>query len=206
MVEPTFRQELQCIRDVDHLRYIIAMQVWFHQWKQEYGSWPSLPACGFQFGALAMATMKTWVVSVTSEVKMTLGERQVLQVLTTLQYLAEMGPKSLPPSQCVRSIMQQAGISFMSHAVLGYAMSIWSRSTSVKTDISCTNISLLPCSVGLAGDMLQPYNQLWLGDYESAMGEMTLDSASSTRAVELDLETMEKNSEADAQEDGVDKE
>ena len=29
MVEPTFRQELQCIREVDHLQYIIAMLVWF---------------------------------------------------------------------------------------------------------------------------------------------------------------------------------
>ena len=31
MVEPTFRQELQCIREVDHLQYIIAMLVWFCQ-------------------------------------------------------------------------------------------------------------------------------------------------------------------------------
>ena len=60
---------------------------------------------------------------------MTLGERRVLWVLTTLQYLAEMGPKSVPPghiTQCVQSIMwplQQAEISFMPHAVLGYAMS-----------------------------------------------------------------------------------
>ena len=59
---------------------------------------------------------------------MTLGERQVLQVLTTLQYLAEVGPKSSPPgqlAQCVQSIMQplqQAEISFMAHAVLGYAV------------------------------------------------------------------------------------
>ena len=29
MVEPTFTQELQCIREVDHFRYIIAMLVWF---------------------------------------------------------------------------------------------------------------------------------------------------------------------------------
>ena len=29
MVEPTFRQELQCMREVNHLRYIIAMLVWF---------------------------------------------------------------------------------------------------------------------------------------------------------------------------------
>ena len=31
MVEPTFSQELQCIKEVDHLRYIIAMIVWFRQ-------------------------------------------------------------------------------------------------------------------------------------------------------------------------------
>ena len=103
-MEPIFRQELQCIREVDHLQYIIAMLVWFCRWRQEHGLWPSLPACGFQAGALAMATIETRVVSVTSEVEMTLGERQVLWVLTTLQYLAEMGPKSPPPghiAQCV---------------------------------------------------------------------------------------------------------
>ena len=143
---------------------------------------------------------------------MTLGERQVLWVVTTLQYLAEMGLKSLPPghtTQCVQPIMwplQQAEISFMPHAVLGYAMLTLSRSTSVKTDISCTDISSLPSSVGSAGDMPRPDNQLQLGDYESAMGEMTLDSVSSTGAVEPDVEAVEKNLEAEAQEDGVDKE
>ena len=46
------------------------------------------------------------------------------------QYLAEMGPKSPPPghiTQCLQFIMQplqQAEISFMPHAVLGYATSI----------------------------------------------------------------------------------
>ena len=29
MMEPTFRQELQCIKEDDHLWYIIAMIVWF---------------------------------------------------------------------------------------------------------------------------------------------------------------------------------
>ena len=29
MMEPTFRQEFQIIIEVDHLRYIIAMLVWF---------------------------------------------------------------------------------------------------------------------------------------------------------------------------------
>ena len=59
MMEPTFRQEIQCIREVNHLWYIIAMIVWFHQWRQEQGWWPSLPACGFQVGALATAIIKT---------------------------------------------------------------------------------------------------------------------------------------------------
>ena len=56
--------------------------------------------------------------------------------------------------------LQQAEISFMPHAVLGYAMSTKLRRTSVETDISCTDISSLPSSVGSAGDMPQPDNQL----------------------------------------------
>ena len=212
MVESTFRQELLYIRKVDHLQYITAMIVWFRRWRQEHESWPSLPACSFQVGALATATIETQVVSVTSEIEISLGERQVLQVLTTLQYLAEVGPKSPPPgyiTQYVQSIMQplqQAEISFMPHAVLGYATLTRSRSTSVETDVSCTDISSLLSSVGSAGDMPQPDNQLQLGDYESATREMTLDSASLTRAVEPDVKAVEKNLEAEAQEDGVNKE
>ena len=59
MVEPTFRQELQCIREVDHLQYIIAMIVWFRRWRQEQGWWPSLPACVFQVRALATVIIET---------------------------------------------------------------------------------------------------------------------------------------------------
>ena len=90
---------------------------------------------------------------------MTLGERQVLRVLTTLQYLAEVGPKSPPPGHAahsVQSIMrprQQAEISFMPHAVLGCVTLIRLRSTSVKMDVSCADISSLPSSVGSARDM-----------------------------------------------------
>ena len=73
MMEPTWRQEVQCIRETDHIQYIVAMLVWFCQWRQEHGSWPSLPACGFQVGALSMATIKTRVMSVITEIKMTLG-------------------------------------------------------------------------------------------------------------------------------------
>ena len=56
MVEPTLRQELWCIGEIDHLQYIIAMIVWFCRCRQEHRSWPSLPTCGFQVGALAMTT------------------------------------------------------------------------------------------------------------------------------------------------------
>ena len=111
------------------------MLVWFCQWRQEHGLWPSFPACGFQVGALAMATIETRVVSVTTEIKMTLGERQALWVLTTLLYLAEVGPKSPPVGQIIQSVqsimqpLQQVEISFMPHAVLGYAVVPQSRLT-----------------------------------------------------------------------------
>ena len=147
--------------------------------------------------------------SVTSEIEMTSGERQILQVLTTLQYLAEVGPKSPPPGHVAHSMqsimqpLQQAEISFMPHAVLGYATLIRSRSTSVKTDISCADISLLPSSVGSAGDMPRPDAQL--GNYELAMEGMTLDSVSSTGTGEPVIKEMEKNPEVETGEDGVDR-
>ena len=51
MMEPTWRHELQCIKEDDHVQYITAMLVWFHQWKQDHGQWPLLPACDFRLGA-----------------------------------------------------------------------------------------------------------------------------------------------------------
>ena len=209
MVEPTFRQELQSIREVNHLQYIIAMIVWFCRWRQEQGWWPLLPACGFQVKALATAIIETQVMSVTSEIKMTSGERQVLRVLTTLQYLAEVGPKSPPPGHVAHSVqsimhLHQAEISFMPQPVLGYATLIRLRSTSVKTDIPCADISSLPSSVGSAGDMPQPDAQL--GDYELAMGGMTLYSVCLTRTGEPDVKEMEKNPEVETRKDRVDKE
>ena len=106
-----------------------------------------------------MATIKTRVISVIKETDMTLGEMQTLRVRTTLHYLAEVGPKSPPAghiAQSVQSIMwplQQADISFMSHAVLGYAVSTRLRGTSVETDVSFADISSLPSSLGSVGDM-----------------------------------------------------
>ena len=60
--------------------------------------------------------------------------------------------------------------------------------------------------MGSAGHMPQPDNQPQLGDYKSAMGEMTLDSASLTGAVEPDIKTVKNNLETEAQEDRVAKE
>ena len=80
------------------------MIVWFHQWRQDQGWWPSLPTYNFQVRALATVNTEMRVMSVVSQIDMTLGERQVLQVLTTLQYLAKMGPKSPPPRHIVHSV------------------------------------------------------------------------------------------------------
>ena len=152
------------------------------------------------------------VISVIKETDMTLGEMQALRVLTTLQYLAKVGPKSPPAGQIAQSVqsimqpLQQADISFMPHAALGYAVLTRSRGTSVETDVSFADISSLPSSVGLAGDMPRPSDQPKPGDSESAMGEMMLESASLTRAVELDVKVIGRNLETEAQEDGVNKE
>ena len=91
----------------------------------------------------------------------------------------------------------------MPHTVLGYSTSIRS-STSVKIDVLCADILLLPSSICLAGDMSQPDDRP--RDYKSAMGGMTLDLASSTGTGEQDINDMEKNPEVETEEDGVDKE
>ena len=131
-------------------------------------------------------------------------------MLTTLQYLAEVGPKSPTPGHVAHSMqsimwpLQQTEILFMPHAVLVYATLIRSRSTSVEMDISCADIFSLPSSVGSAGDMPRPDVQLC--DYKSAMGGMTLDLASSTGMGEPDIKQMEKNPEVETREDGVNRE
>ena len=61
-----------------------------------------------------------------------------------------------------------------------------------------------PTSVCSAGDMHQPDDQP--KDYESAMGGMTLDSASLTGTEEQDIEDMEKNPNIKAEEGRADKE
>ena len=68
----------------------------------------------------------------------------------------------------------------------------------METDVSLADISLLPSSVCSAGDMPRPDHLLKPEDYESAMGEMMLESASSTGAAEPDIKV-----ETKAQEDSV---
>ena len=91
----------------------------------------------------------------------------------------------------------------MPHAMLGYGTSV-RLSTSIETDVLCVDILSLPSSLCSAGDMPQPDNQP--KDYKSAMGEMTLDSASLTGTGEQDIEDMEKNPDVETEEGGVDKE
>ena len=59
--------------------------------------------------------------------------------------------------------------------------------------------------MGSAGDMPRPDTRLQLGDYESAMGGITLDLASSTGMGEPDVDEMEKNPEVETRGDGVNK-
>ena len=140
MAEPSFRQELQYIREAEHLQYIIVMIVWFKHWKQDQGWWVPIPSCTFQIRATTTINIETRVLLVIAQVNMSWGESQVLWVLTTLQYLAEVCPKSLPLGHMVHSVqsimrpLEQLEISFQPHAVLGYGTSVWS-STLMKTDV-----------------------------------------------------------------------
>ena len=130
MVEPSFKQELLCIREVEHLWYIIVMIVWLRCWKQDQGWWLMIPACSFQVGAATTVNIETRALSIIGQVDMSQGESQVLQVLTTLQYLAEVGPKSPPPGHITHSVqsimrpLKQLEISFQPHTVLGYGTSV----------------------------------------------------------------------------------
>ena len=93
MSEPSFRQELQCIKEVKHLQYIIAMIVWFCQWRQDQGWWPSLPTCNFQVRALATVNIKMRVMSVISQIDMTLGGETGFMSLNNPPVLGQDGPK-----------------------------------------------------------------------------------------------------------------
>ena len=116
-------------------------------------------------------------------------------MLTTLQYLAEVGPKSPPLGHITHSVqlimrsLEQLDISFQPHAVLQYGTSVRSN-TSIETDMSSVDILSLPLSVCSAGDMTRWSNRP--KDYESAMGGMTLDSTSSIETGKWDVEVMEK--------------
>ena len=93
-------------------------------------------------------------------------------------------------------------ISFQPHVVLGYGTSVQS-STSIETDVSCADISSLPSSVCSVGDMPRPDDRL--KDYESAMGGITLDSASSTGTEERGIEDMEREPDVKEEQCGMDR-
>ena len=97
----------------------------------------------------------------------------------------------------------QVDISFRPHAVLGYATSTQSRGTSVETDVSTTDISLLPSSVCSAGDKLKQVNQPHLKDYGSTLGEITLDSTHLTSGNDNgnDIETSGQGAKGEVQKD-----
>ena len=99
------------------------------------------------------------------KVEMSMGEMQALKVLITLQCITEAGPRKSTPGyicQCVESIMHPLsaiGIAFSAYSILASAASSQSRSTSLDIDVFLANLSLLPSSVGLAGDLAQKADQ-----------------------------------------------
>ena len=119
-----------------------------------------LPPYDFQFGPKTKTKIEGRVNSVIKDFDMTLGESQVLSVLTTMQYLAKVGPKSLGLGQVAQCVLwgmqplQEMEIAYPPQAILGYTEPNCLRAASVKTDLSVTDMSSLPSSVALAGDLL----------------------------------------------------
>ena len=137
-MEPPWWTEMVSIKQDENIRYIAVMFMWFQHWKVRSGLWPSLPRYDFVLDQEISDTVDLCLTPTLAKLDLSLGELQALKVLTTLQCLAEMGPRKLAPgyiSQCVESITRHLmvlGIAFTSQAVLGAPVSTWSRSTSLE--------------------------------------------------------------------------
>ena len=95
MMEPPWQTEMASIKQDENIRYIAVMFVWFRHWKVRSGSWPSLPRCDFVLNQEISDTVDLRLTPTLAKLDMSLGELQALKVLTTLQCLAEMGPRKL---------------------------------------------------------------------------------------------------------------
>ena len=104
MTHPTWREELVCVKVDKEVQYIMAMLIWARKWKQEYQMWPTLPHHHFKFSPQAKTTVKARVHTALWDTDMTLGESNILTVLTTMQYLAKLGLEKLGPEQVAECV------------------------------------------------------------------------------------------------------
>ena len=95
---------MACINVDEEVQYIMAMLIWARKWKQEPKMWPTLPCHHFKFSPQAKTTVKARVHTVLRDTNMTLGESQILIVLTTMQYLAKLGPEKPGPGQVAECV------------------------------------------------------------------------------------------------------
>ena len=136
-----------------------------------------MPQCDFTLDQETIDTVDLHLAPTLAKMDLSMGELRALEVLTTLQCLAELGPQKPVQrtiSHCVKLIMRQLmvlDITFSSQAVLGSAVLMQLRSTSSKMDVSLADISSLPSSVGSAVDMHQYERQDSEEDMEIATSE-----------------------------------
>ena len=165
MCEPPWRTELAQIQKDEEVQYIAAIFTWFQWWRIRRGVWPLLPRSEFNLSKEMRDRVNSCLTLTLVKVEMLMGEMQALKVLITLQCIAEAGPRKPTPGyvcQCMESIMHPLsaiGIAFSAHSILASAASSQSRSTSLKMDISLTDLSSLPSSVGSARDLAQKADQ-----------------------------------------------
>ena len=127
--------------------------------------WPLLPQSEFNLSKEMTERVNSHLVPTLVKVEMSMGEMQALKALITLQCIAEVGPQKPAPGyvcQCMESIMHPLSvicITFSAHSILASPALSRSMSTSLKTEISLANLSLLPSSVGSARDLARKVNQ-----------------------------------------------
>ena len=150
--------------------------------------WPLLPACNFQVGTLTTVNIETRVMSVISQVDMSLGERQVLRLDNPLVFGRD-GSKEPTcwtcSTQC--TVDHEAPQTDFFHALC--CARIWHFSSiEYFNQNRCIVCRRIIATLELAGDMPQP--DVRPKDYESATGGMILESASLTGTGEKDIQDM----------------
>ena len=97
MCEPLWRMELAQIQQDEEIHYLAAMFTWFHHWQILRGSWPRLPHGKLNLSQEMKEEIDQRFDCVLGYSMLSIGDMQVLKMLTALQCLTEVGNRRPAP-------------------------------------------------------------------------------------------------------------